>query len=401
LSAAEITTALKLLELQRHAMLMYASCGWFFDELSGIETVQAMLFAGRAVQLAQDLFGDSLESQFTERSLRLSNLPEYGDGRRIYEKFVRPAMVDWEQVGAHYAVSSLLNATPSGRILLLPDRAKRLPSLRGRPGQIGDGPGEADVGNHLGVRCANFGVLHMGDHLVNCGVQESLGNEPDPSLAREAVEAFRRADFAEVIRFMDRRLGESNYSLWSLFRDEQRKVLEQILTASLGEAEALYRQIYERRAPMMRFLTNLHIPLPKVFSAAAELVLNRYLRQALEREEVDAERVNALLEAAKLEGVPLDTTTLEFAYRHKLERLTERLIVSPTVDLLQQLDSAASLIRALPFRVDLWKIQNSYYRLLENIYPNMQRQKEQGDRAAQAWLDAFKALGRKLAVKVT
>ena len=36
----------------------------------------------------------------------------------------------------------------------------------------------------------NFGVLHMGDHHVNCGVQESLGDEPDPSLAREAVEAF-------------------------------------------------------------------------------------------------------------------------------------------------------------------------------------------------------------------
>jgi len=173
------------------------------------------------------------------------------------------------------------------------------------------------------------------------------------------------------------------------------------LTASLGEAEALYRQIYERRAPMMRFLTNLHIPLPKVFSAAAELVLNGYLRQALEQEEFDAERVNALLEAAKLEGVSLDTATLEFTYRHKLERLTERLIVNPTVDLLQQLDSAAGLIRALPFRVDLWKIQNSYYRLLENIYPNMQRQKEQGDRAAQAWLSAFKALGRKLAVKVS
>jgi alpha-amylase/alpha-mannosidase (GH57 family) len=403
LSAAEITTALKLLELQRHGMLMYASCGWFFDELSGIETVQAMLFAGRAVQLAQDLFGDSLESQFMERlASAQSNLPEYGDGRRIYEKFVRPAMVDWEQIGAHYAVSSLFERYPE-RTNICCYRTERRDYQVFEAGLTKLAMGQVKLTSEITWESIvlNFGVLHMGDHHVNCGVQESLGNEPDPSLAREAVEAFRRADFAEVIRFMDRRFGESNYSLWSLFRDEQRKVLEQILTASLGEAETLYRQIYERRAPMMRFLTNLHIPLPKVFSAAAELVLNGYLRQALEQEEVDAERVNALLEAAKLEGVPLDTATLEFAYRHKLERLTERLIVSPTVDLLQQLDSAASLIRALPFRVDLWKIQNSYYRLLENIYPNMQRQKEQGDLAAQAWLNAFKALGRKLAVKVS
>ena len=403
LSAAEITTALKLLELQRHAMLMYASCGWFFDELSGIETVQAMLFAGRAVQLGQDLFGDSLESQFTERlASAQSNLPEYGDGRRIYEKFVRPAMVDWEQVGAHYAVSSLFERYPE-RAKIYCYRTERRDYQIYEAGLAKLAMGQVKLTAEITWESVvlNFGVLHMGDHHINCGVQESLGDEPDPSLARAAVEAFQRADFAEVIRFMDRHFGESNYSLWSLFRDEQRKVLEQILTASLGEAEALYRQIYERRAPMMRFLTNLHIPLPKVFSAAAELVLNGYLRQALEQEEVDAERVNALLEAAKLEGVPLDTATLEFAYRHKLERLTERLIVNPTVDLLQQLAGAVSLIRALPFRVDLWKIQNSYYRLLENIYPNMQRQKEQGDRAAQAWLSAFKALGRKLAVKVS
>ena len=403
LSAADMTTALKLLELQRHAMLMYTSCGWFFDELSGIETVQTMLFAGRAVQLGQNLFGDSLESQFTERlASAKSNLPEYGDGRRIYDKFVRPAMVDWEQIGAHYAVSSLFERYPE-RAKIYCYRTEQRDYQIFEAGLAKLAMGQVKLASEITWESIvlNFGVLHMGDHHVNCGVQEFLGDVPDPSLTREAVEGFRRADFAEVIRFMDRRFGESNYSLWSLFRDEQRKVLEQILTASLGEAEALYRQIYERRAPMMRFLTNLHIPLPKVFAAAAELVLNGYLRQALEQEEVDAERVNVLLEAAKLEGIALDTATLEFAYRHKLERMTEQLIVNPTVDLLQQLDSAVSLIRALPFRVDLWKIQNSYYRILENIYPNMQRQTEQGDRAAQAWLSAFKALGRKLAVKVS
>ena len=294
-------------------MLMYTSCGWFFDELSGIETVQAMLFAGRAVQLAQDLFGDSLESQFTERlASAQSNLPEYGDGRRIYEKFVRPAMVDWEQVGAHYAVSSLLNATLSERRFTAIGPSEETTRVF-EAGLAKLAMGQVKLTSEITWESVviNFGVLHMGDHHVNCGVQESLATSLTQVLPARLWKPFRRADFAEVIRFMDRRFGESNYSLRSLFRDEQRKVLEQILTASLGEAEALYRQIYERRAPMMRFLTNLHIPLPKVFSAAAELVLNGYLRQALEQEEVDAERVNALLEAAKLEGVPLDTATLE------------------------------------------------------------------------------------------
>jgi hypothetical protein len=177
--------------------------------------------------------------------------------------------------------------------------------------------------------------------------------------------------------------------------------LDQILTSTLGEAEALYRQIYEHRAPMMRFLTNLQIPLPKAFYTAAEFVLNGYLRRALEQEEIDADRVKTLLETAKLEGVALDHATLEFAYRHNLERMMEQFTANPVVNLAQQVDRAASLIHVLPFRVDLWKIQNAYYFLLQNSHPSMHRQKDRGDRIARAWVECFEALGKKLAVKVT
>jgi alpha-amylase/alpha-mannosidase (GH57 family) len=402
LTAAEMTTALKLLELQRHAMLMYVSCGWFFNELSGIETLQALLFAGRAVQLAQELFGDSRESQFTERlAAAKSNLAEYGDGRRIYEKLVRPAMVDWEQVGAHYAISSLFENYPEqAKIYCYRTEREEYQTFKAGMARLALGRMKLTSEITWESTVLDFGVLHMGNHNLNGGAQESRGAEAEPLFTPEAVESFRRADFAEVIRFLDRRFGESNYSLRSLFRDEQRKVLEQILTASLGEAEALYRQLYEQRAPMMRFLTHLHIPLPKAFHAAAELVLNGNLRRALEHEDVDPERVNTLLETARLEGVALDTATLEFAYRQNLERMAERLVANPTLDSLQRLDSAARLIPALPFLADLWKIQNNYYRLLKEVYPNVRRREEQGDETVQDWLNTFEALGQKLAVKV-
>ena len=81
----------KLLELQRHAMLMYTSCGWFFDELSGIETVQVIQYAGRVVQLAQELFDDSIESRFLEKlALAKSNIPEHA-GRREHLHEIRQA----------------------------------------------------------------------------------------------------------------------------------------------------------------------------------------------------------------------------------------------------------------------------------------------------------------------
>jgi len=108
LNEDEKITVLKLLELQRHAMLMYTSCGWFFSELSGIETNQVIQYACRAVQLAREVFGEDMESQFVELLERaMSNIPELGNGRRIYEKSVKPDTLDLETVGAHYAMSSL------------------------------------------------------------------------------------------------------------------------------------------------------------------------------------------------------------------------------------------------------------------------------------------------------
>ncbi|MBV8865786.1 MAG: DUF3536 domain-containing protein, partial [Acidobacteriaceae bacterium] len=108
LDACEQVLVWKLLELQRHAMLMYTSCGWFFDDLSGIETVQVIQYAGRVVQLAEQLFDESIEAQFLDRlALAKSNLQEYGNGADVYQRYVKPSIVDLEKVGAHYSISSL------------------------------------------------------------------------------------------------------------------------------------------------------------------------------------------------------------------------------------------------------------------------------------------------------
>jgi alpha-amylase/alpha-mannosidase (GH57 family) len=402
LSAEETIQALKLLELQRHAMLMYTSCGWFFDEISGIETVQVIHYAARAVQLAQELFGDSLEPRFIDRlASAKSNLPEQGDGRQIYEKFVRPAMVNWERVGAHYAVSMLFENYP-GQAKIYCFVAEREDYQIFEAGVAKMAVGRVKLTSEITRESSllSFGVLHMGDHNVSGGVRAFLDDAAYRALIEEAKEPFARADFAEVIRIMDRRFGGSNYSVRSLFRDEQRKVLDVILTSTLQEAAALYRQIYEHRAPMMRFITGLHIPLPKGFYTAAEFVLNGYLRQALEQADIDIERVNGLLETAKLEGVALDSATLEFTYRRNLERLATQLTLHPTENELKKLNTAAALIQKLPFPVELWTIQNAFYRLLENVYPDLRRQKDLGSSTAAAWLESFEALGRKLAMRV-
>ena len=51
----EIVTVLELMEMQRQAMLMYTSCGWFFNDLAGLETVQILRYAARAMDLYREL----------------------------------------------------------------------------------------------------------------------------------------------------------------------------------------------------------------------------------------------------------------------------------------------------------------------------------------------------------
>ena len=106
----------------------------FLTSSPGIETVQVIQYAGRVLQLADHLFSGSFEPEFLERlELAKSNVPEHKDGRTIYEKFVRPAMLDLKNVGAHYAISSLFHENGErSSIYFLLCRHGGLPKFSGR-----------------------------------------------------------------------------------------------------------------------------------------------------------------------------------------------------------------------------------------------------------------------------
>ncbi|MGE3312187.1 MAG: DUF3536 domain-containing protein, partial [Limisphaerales bacterium] len=225
---------LRLLELQRHAMLMYTSCGWFFDELSGIETVQVIQYAGRALQLLQNLGGDDLEPEFLARLAKApSNIPDHRNGKIIYEKFVKPAVMNREKLGAHFAVSSLFETYPDDtRIYSCRFQQQHRQMLTAGRAKLIIGRSTVTFDNTRASDTFSYAALHLGDHNVNGGVRYFRGEEAYQELVGEMTEAFNRAEFPQVIRLMDKHFGESFYSLKNLVRDEQRKVLSQVLSAT-------------------------------------------------------------------------------------------------------------------------------------------------------------------------
>ena len=239
------------------------------------------------------------------------------------------------------------------------------------------------------------------DHNLCGGVREFQGEEAYGTMAWEVTEAFSWADFPETLRRIDQHFGASTYSLRSLFRDEQRKILDQIMELSLEEIWSAYGRLYTHNVPLMRFHMELGVPLPRPFLATAEIVLNRYLLEAFRAPELDLQLIRSLLEEARLLQVGLEGAGLEYALRKAIERLAERFRQHPLdLEYLQQLEAAVTLETKLPFAVHLWKVQNIYYEMLHSVYPQQRRQSEQGHGEARNWVEHFAALGKKLSVRV-
>ncbi|MCA9406542.1 MAG: DUF3536 domain-containing protein [Candidatus Omnitrophica bacterium] len=85
----------QLLEMQRFCMLMYTSCGWFFDDISRIEPIQILQYASRAIEYGAMFDQRDLEEPFLKILEKAnSNDPQIKNGRVVYERFVKTAKVD-------------------------------------------------------------------------------------------------------------------------------------------------------------------------------------------------------------------------------------------------------------------------------------------------------------------
>jgi len=404
LSKEEKVKVLKLLEMQRHAMLMYTSCGWFFDEISGIETVQLMQYASRAMQLAKEISGQDLESNYLKILERVtSNISDFKNGAHIYEMFAKPATLDLLKVAAHYAISSLFEEYPETIKIFCYTANSEIYDLNEAGIQrlaLGRACIRSDItGEETDI---SFAVLHLGDHNLIGGVREYRADDSFSIMCQEIKDAFMKSDVAEVIHLLDKHYGTHSYSLWHLFRDEQRKVLNQILDSTLKEIEASFRQIYEHHYPIMQVIKERGILLPKAFVATTEFIINTDIRKLLEDEELDLERLQKLAEEAKRWIIELDKTTLGFVASQKINSLMERLSQTPEdVSLLEPIEAIFRILSALPLELDLWKTQNIYFSIGKQLYSRMREKAEKGDQAAKKWVEHFNSLENYLHVRST
>ena len=217
---------------------------------------------------------------------------------------------------------------------------------------------------------------------------------------RRSKKRSRAATWRNWCDWWRRASATGTYTLRSLFRDEQRKILGVILEEATNEARALYRNFHDEHAHLVRFVTDLGVPLPRRFRLAVDFTLNSELLDAFSNGEVDLPKSRAILDEIQRTGVKPDAVTLEFALRRTIEHLFTRFVANPMEPgLLQRLEETIDLVLSLPFQVRLWEAQNTYYSMMRDYAGQVQERAERGDPDARAWLEGFAKLGDKLKVR--
>ena len=372
LSDAEVIQALKLLEMQRHALLMYTSCAWFFAEISRIETVQMLAYAARAIQLAREVAGLELEPGFLERlAAAPSNLPQFTEnGRDVYLKLVRPMVATLRTVIANYAISALIEPEVPQQTLGVYD-IQEVGAHRDSRGSFTLTTGRVRVQSQLMGESlqAIYAALGSDGHDFRCSVKGYVDTEEYTQSQDELFRLFTRHSLTEVVRALDAHFGEEYFTLSHLFPDEQRRIGQQLLAKALERFEQHCEEVYRTNQRLIDFVRTRDLPLPDVLRTAAQSSLNAEInliaRQLLAGQLTPGD-VAGSIRAHQHEAKRLQCTLNFDQLNHAFEAIIERHIALLSQDAghAQIPRQALEVAQELKLGLNLWRGQSLFWRYL-------------------------------------
>ncbi|GJM28714.1 MAG: glycoside hydrolase [Cyclobacteriaceae bacterium] len=360
LGKEERTKVIRLLEMQRQSLLMFTSCGWFFDEVSRIETVQILQYANRAIQLAERVSEVTLEDQFMEKlSKAQSNLPEINNASVIYQTQIQPKRISLTKVGMHYAVASLFDENPE-HLRILNYSCVSNPFERYYAGVQILAIGKTSISSlvTLSQKQFNFAVLYIGQHHI-IGSASDTSEETFNELQVEIVKAFKESRVYKVVDIMQHYFGGSNFSFFELFRDAQTEILAKIMDANIQSAASSYKRVYERNYNILNVMHSAGLVIPSVLKQNTEVVINLELVESLQRPNADLKNLSNLVEEVKKWEIPVDSKMLSFETTKKVNGLISKFSEHPDdIKILTDISGILNLVRLIDIDPSLNELQN-------------------------------------------
>jgi len=297
--------ALTLLEMQKNALFMYTSCGWFFDEISGIETVQIMQYACRALELNKRLTGNDLEPAFIEKlALAPSNIRELKNGARVYEKYVKPQATPVEKLALEHIISLMADETVN------PKRAFSCEVLSFAPRKFAAENarfwcGEITLKSTLTLveKTVCFAVLRQGAGRFTCAADEHAGQDTQ-AWFNEWENLFDAQKYDELHESVIAHLPHQ-YPVYGMINDVRQKVMQTTFRKMDAQTDESFARLFEAQYPVVRALQNIGAPVPKAFLTVAERVLAADIKDEIRAADINIGALEELMEDVKALGLKI------------------------------------------------------------------------------------------------
>ncbi|MCD4717347.1 MAG: DUF3536 domain-containing protein [Desulfobacterales bacterium] len=361
----EQVEAFQLMESQRMALYMFTSCGWFFDDISGLEPVQVLKYAARAMELVEPWAGKELETGLIKfLSGATSNDPDYRDGKYVYETRVRPSRIDPSLAAAHHAFAGLIEGTP-GEDSLFSEMVRPLNEQRLTKEDIRAISGEAQV-VEIGT-----GREHKRIYLAVCGKNGKMsclvGERADKTVPFLTMDNIDKAEETLSLHLS----GVRRYGLKDLIPDMRKSLMENLaLNVALNTAD----YVRKHNGCLEEFLSlpvnkkepGLEIP-KNILSILLTDEMERLFDSNQEKGTTDLTRLHDLADRAKSLSVTLNEQRITHMAQDYLSRQMDRLARDPDRISMENIISFLNLADELNLKPDLWKCQNMFYELYRNL----------------------------------
>ena len=359
--------ALALLEMERNSLLMFTSCGWFFDEISRIEPVQIMRYAARAIELAKELFDVDLEPPFLKLLAEApSNVPELQDGAKIYELRAKQGRADLKQMAAYYGITSLLRDfctefsegcwDMSGSATQIDTNTKKLFSA-----------GKVHVRSNItGVEGEFiFAVRYSGGTpLISCGICATDSDEP---LTLEDAEGLQKLFESEDADLLYSKFGYDQFTLNNIPSNSRYRLINELLRQDIRNLEDKMKDIVMNYDQLLEYLNLLGAKPPAILTAAAEFTLTSQIVRRLEDHYPDISAIRRDFEFANFWKVQPDEAQIRVAFADSMaEMLTGLCMGGLNMQAIEDLNNLIALFsEKFEWHLSLYDSQNLYYELLK------------------------------------
>ena len=377
---------LKLLEMQRHALRMYTSCGWFFADLAGLETILALQHAARAIQLAEELTGEEIEKKFLKHlSEGKSNLPEIGSGDQVYQRLVKPKWVTPEKVVNHFAISSLFDEG---------DGEKEIFSYRVEKIHYEKMGKEEDLLVIGQVRVTSeiipeskeffFGLIPSTKEVFRTWVSEAKESLSFDTLREKGLEYLGRGE-EEIAKFLTSSLGDHIFTIRDILKEERQAIFQKLIQKEFDEHCQVYAELFDRTKQAVEALSREGLEIPLEIRLAAETTLSDRLFQEMKELKrdfkgmIERKKIDEVVEEAKEHGYHLRMEKSLFALNEMLMERMNLLQKSKGSDLSRQSEQVEEVMTLLDsakkwgFEISLEEAQNLMGQILEECVGGLEK----------------------------